>query len=149
MAIISVENMKVDVEGSTQEDVFKQLAETALQNGYIKSSEAIVNGFKKREAEGSTGMVDGFAIPHVQSDQVNEPAVMVFTLQEGVEWQSLDGGLVTIVVALLIPTGEEGTTHLQLLSKVARMLMKDDIKDQLKSSKTTGDIYDCLVQNLA
>lgn len=85
-----------------------------------------MNAFLAREAEGTTGMMEGFAIPHAKSDAITEAAVIVVKDDSGVTgWDTMDGAPVNVAIALLIPGAQAGTTHLKILSKVAEALMDE------------------------
>ncbi|MBO0421220.1 MAG: PTS sugar transporter subunit IIA [Vagococcus fluvialis] len=149
MSIVSVENIKINQNISSQQEVFEAIARLAQDNGYSNSFSEIIEGLDQREAEGSTGMMDGIAIPHCQSDRITHPGVFIFQNKEGIEWQSMDGKPVKFIVSLLIPKGEAGTTHLKILSTIARMLMKEDIKNKLLQANSREEIYDILKEQLS
>ena len=116
----------VDVFANSQKDVFKLISNEAVNKGYANDSNLLIEALNYRENEGTTGMMDGFAIPHAKSNTIKIPALIIFKLTNGVEWNSMDGKQIDFVISLLIPEEEKGTTHLQLLSKVARLLMKEE-----------------------
>ncbi|EOH93197.1 fructose PTS transporter subunit IIA [Enterococcus pallens] len=113
-----------------QEATFQFLAKTIVEKKLANNEQAVYDALKKREAEGTTGMMDGFAIPHAKSDAISQPAIIVIKLKAGINWDSLDGKPTKYVIALFIPVAEGGTTHLKVLSQVARMLMKEEFKTQ-------------------
>ena len=68
MSIVSVENIKINQDISSQQEAFEAIARLAQDNGYSNSFSEIIEGLNQRESEGSTGMMDGIAIPHCQSE---------------------------------------------------------------------------------
>lgn len=130
----------VDVSANSQKDIFKLISNEAVNKGYANDSNLLIEALNYRENEGTTGMMDGFAIPHAKSNTIKIPALIIFKLTNGVEWNSMDGKQIDFVISLLIPEEEKGTTHLQLLSKVARLLMKEEVKNLLKKSKSESEI---------
>ena len=124
----------------TQDEVFEFLAKQAVTIGIANDGSAVLKDLKKREAEGSTGMIDGFAIPHAKSAAIMTPSILIIKLNAGIEWHSLDGQLITTLISLLIPEKETGRGHLQLLSKVATLLMKEDFKQQLNALNDSAEI---------
>lgn len=130
----------VDVSANSQKDIFKLISNEAVNKGYAKDSNLLMEALNNRENEGTTGMMDGFAIPHAKSNTIKMPALIIFKLTNGVEWNSMDGKQIDFVISLLIPEEEKGTTHLQLLSKVARLLMKEEVKNLLKEAKSESEI---------
>ncbi|SFK07684.1 PTS system D-fructose-specific IIA component (F1P-forming), Frc family [Marinilactibacillus piezotolerans] len=130
----------IDVSALTQQEVFDLISKEAVSNGYADNTALLLKALNEREAEGTTGMMDGFAIPHAKSKTIKEPAMVIFKLTDGVEWNSMDGKKIDFVISLMIPEKEKGTTHLQLLSKVARLLMKNDVKQLLKNANSASEI---------
>jgi PTS system fructose-specific IIA component len=108
----------------------------------------LIQGLKDREKEGTTGFLDGFAIPHTKNATIQRPGIIVQMMENGVEWNSMDGQPVNIAIALLIPESEAGTTHLNYLSKIAKMLMHEEIRKQLMDAQSEQEIFDILSQYL-
>ncbi|WP_018664459.1 PTS sugar transporter subunit IIA [Heyndrickxia acidiproducens] len=146
--LFTINNIKLNTEASTKEEVFQSIARAAVENGYASNENEIVKGLLKREEESTTGFLDGFAIPHTKNAAVQAPGIMVQTFVSGVEWQSLDGEPVKFVIALLIPDNEAGTTHLGLLSKLAKMLMHQDVRDKLAGTENKEEVLKILTKYL-
>ncbi|TWK32228.1 hypothetical protein CHCC20369_2777 [Bacillus licheniformis] len=94
----------------------------------------------QREAESTTGFIDGFAIPHAKLKDITEATVIIIQNKAGIEWNALDQTPVTFIIALLIPDAEAGSTHLNLLSSVSRMLVHEDARQQLLEASSPDDI---------
>ena len=86
----------------------------------------------------------GFAVPHAKSDAIHTPGVAVLKLSEPVEWPSFDGVPVDVALALYVPAGEAGTTHLRLLSKAAVMLMDAGFRDKVRTSADPAEIAELI-----
>ncbi|HEO6583768.1 TPA: PTS sugar transporter subunit IIA [Streptococcus agalactiae] len=132
--------IRVDVDMSLKKDVFAYLAGLVVENGYADDTDQVYKSLLSREEEGTTGMMDGFAIPHAKSQAVIKPGIAVLKLKNGVEWESMDGKLIDSVIALFIPETEVGSTHLTYLSKIARILMKNDFKNYFKEAHEIKEI---------
>ncbi|MDP9907292.1 PTS system fructose-specific IIA component [Arthrobacter bambusae] len=65
---------------------------------------------------------------------------MIVRLNTAVDWDSLDSKPIQLAIALLIPEGEAGTTHLKLLSRVAKTLMKSDVRAGLLEAESAEAI---------
>ncbi|CCW40235.1 TPA: PTS sugar transporter subunit IIA [Streptococcus agalactiae] len=132
--------IRVDVDMPLKKDVFAYLAGLVVENGYADDTDQVYKSLLSREEEGTTGMMDGFAIPHAKSQAVIKPGIAVLKLKNGVEWESMDGKLIDSVIALFIPETEVGSTHLTYLSKIARILMKNDFKNYFKEAHEIKEI---------
>lgn len=137
-----------DVDVTTKDEAFELLSRLVVKENYANDAKKVLLALQAREKEGTTGMMDGFAIPHAKSDAIVKPGVAVLKLQKGVEWESMDGKLITVVIALFIPENQSGTTHLQYLSKIARLLMKKEFKDTFEVANTVDSIAKLLEENL-
>lgn len=126
------------------------IASAAVEQGIATSTEDLIAAFKKREAEGTTGMVDGFAIPHAKSAAVKTASVMVLKDEAGItEWETMDKAPVTCAIALLVPEAEAGTSHLSILSKVATALTDENFRAALKAETSAVKIAELINARLA
>lgn len=132
--------IRVDVDMPLKKDVFAYLADLVVENDYADDTDQVYKSLLSREEEGTTGMMNGFAIPHAKSQAVIKPGIAVLKLKNGVEWESMDGKLIDSVIALFIPETEVGSTHLTYLSKIARILMKNDFKNDFKEAHEIEEI---------
>ncbi|MFZ4451326.1 PTS sugar transporter subunit IIA [Salibacterium aidingense] len=129
--LLKPENIIFHSLAATQEEVFREIAGQAEQEGITKKPKRIVKGLKEREKQSTTGFQDAIAIPHTKSKEVKQPAIIIVTTKQGVEWNSMDSRPATFFIALLIPEKEEGDTHLKILSSLSRMLMEEKNRTQL------------------
>ncbi|MGL4694942.1 fructose PTS transporter subunit IIA [Enterococcus larvae] len=148
MSMITKDHIFLNQTHASREAVFQFLAEKAVELTIAASAQPVLEALELRESEGTTGMMDGFAIPHAKSAAITTPSVMIVSFTEGVEWDSLDGQPIRYAIALFIPDGEAGTTHLQLLSKIARMLMKQEFKEQFAASQTSEALCELFTKYL-
>lgn len=146
--VIKENQVSVNQNFQTQDEVFEFLAKQAVTLGIANDSTAVLKDLQKRESEGSTGMTDGFAIPHAKSDVIRTPSILIVKLNDGIDWHSLDGKPITLIISLLMPSKEAGRAHLQLLSKVATLLMKETFKQQLEALNEPARIADYINQQL-
>ena len=138
---VKVENVFVAEDFASRDEALSFVSNQAVKAGIAGDADAVMNAFLAREAEGTTGMMEGFAIPHAKSDAITEAAVIVFKDESGVTgWDTMDGAPVNVAIALLIPGAQAGTTHLKILSKVAEALMDEDFRGTVKGSTDAAEI---------
>ena len=138
---VKVENVFVAEDFASRDEALSFVSNQAVKAGVANDADAVMNAFLAREAEGTTGMMEGFAIPHAKSDAINEAAVIVVKDESGVTgWDTMDGAPVNVAIALLIPGAQAGTTHLKILSKVAEALMDEDFRGTVKGSTDAAEI---------
>ena len=137
--ILELRNIQVDVAVTSRNDALKYLADFAVKNKLANDSDAVYDSYLKREKEGSTGMTDGFAIPHAQSAAIAKSSMIVLKLKEPIDWQSLDGKKIDTVISFLIPE-TDSNAHLQYLSNTAKLLTHEDFIASLKKANTPEEI---------
>lgn len=138
---VKVENVFVAEDFTSRDEALSFVSNQAVKAGIASDADAVMNAFLAREAEGTTGMMEGFAIPHAKSDAITEAAVIVVKDESGVTgWETMDGAPVNVAIALLIPGAQAGTTHLKILSKVAEALMDEDFRATVKGSTDAAEI---------
>lgn len=138
---VKVENVFVAENFASRDEALSFVSNQAIKAGVADDADAVMNAFLAREAEGSTGMMEGFAIPHAKSDAITDAAVIVVKDDSGVTgWDTMDGAPVNVAIALLIPGAQAGTTHLKILSKVAEALMDEGFRATVKGSTDAAEI---------
>lgn len=118
-----------------KDDLLVFLSDRAAEAGIATDAASAKAAFDQRESEMSTGVVDGFAIPHAKSDAITKASVIVIKSSKIIEdWESIDEKPINIAIALLVPDAEAGTTHIKLLSKVAVMLMDETFREFVRNA---------------
>ncbi len=140
--LLDINQIKLKQQLTTQEEVFEEIATIAISQGIATDSNEVVNGLLTRENESTTGFQDGFAIPHAQVDAIKRPAIVVVSSKEGVEWDALDGKPAIFFIALLIPKQEAGTTHIQALASISRMLIYEEKREALANAKDADTVME-------
>ncbi len=87
-----------------------------------------------REAEGSTGIGEGIAIPHAKTDAVRTPGLAAMVVPQGVEFDSLDGEPAKLFFLIAAPDTEDNV-HLDVLSRLSMLLMDDDFRAELLAAQ--------------
>ena len=103
--------------------------------GNLNNKELYKERVLAREAEGSTGIGEGIAIPHAKTEAVNEPGLASMIVRDGVDYESLDDEPAHLFFMFAAPAGG-ADVHLEVLSRLSRMLMDDDFRDALMQAKT-------------
>ncbi|HGD5739794.1 TPA: fructose-specific PTS transporter subunit EIIC, partial [Streptococcus agalactiae] len=93
----------------------------------------------KREAQTSTGLGDGIAMPHSKNAAVKEATVLFAKSASGVDYEALDGQPTDLFFMIAAPDGANDT-HLAALAELSKYLLKEGFADQLRQAKTPDDI---------
>jgi PTS system fructose-specific IIA component len=146
-SILAPENVILDATAASQAAVFDLIAAKAVSLGITSDAVAVVDGLTRREQQGTTGLMDGIAIPHAKAEVISSPALVIVRLRSAVEWESLDSNPISMAISLLIPAGEAGTTHLKLLSQVARTLIRPAVRAELLAADTAETVVALLSEH--
>jgi PTS system fructose-specific IIC component len=125
--------------------VIRALAGQAEEQGRLSETE-VVEAALAREAQSTTAVGNGVAIPHARSAAVSVPTLAFGRLQTPVEWDAPDREPVDLVFLIAVPD-DAGKQHLKVLAKLARALMKEDFRESLRSAPSSGDVVN-LVKGL-
>lgn len=128
----SADNVILDVNAPNQEEALKLISEKAEKLGITKNASNLTIDFLNREKEFSTGFGNGVAIPHAKSDDVLFPSVIFVRLDNEVDWNSMDGKAVRLIIAIMVPTAAS-KEHLDTLAKLSRKIIHEEFIKQLST----------------
>ena len=134
--MVITKELVLKIKAKNRDDVFKQISETLFTNDLIskKGIKNLVKGFKAREAQFSTGMGGGLAIPHSKCKDAKEPKLVLARLEEPVEWgETLDGAPVDTALAIIVP--EDGREdHFEILVNLSKSFMDENTINIVKTA---------------
>jgi len=127
--LIGVDDIHLGLEADDVPGALQAVADR-LADGLGVPSERIVSALLERERLGSTSVGDSFAIPHCKMNGIKEIAVALARLDEGVDFNSPDGRPSRFLFVVLSPP-DQPAAHLQVLSQIARVLKRTDLRTEL------------------
>ena|SRR5690625_7105708 len=142
MDLLNKQLIKYNSHLTNKEEVFNEIASLAVEQGIAANKKRVVKGLIKREKESTTGFFDGFAIPHTKDKTINKASVVIIVNEKGIEWESMDGKPARFFISLLIPEKEAGSTHLNLLATVSKMLVSDEARAELLQLDSADQVFD-------
>lgn len=136
--IIPVENIKIPLESTVKKDIITELTDLIANSNPLVDRSAILKSIFDREATMSTGIGQGVAIPHGKSQGVKQITGSFGIIPDGVDFEALDGNPVQIFFLIAAPDGPAGP-HLRCLSRLSRLLNKENFREQLLNSESAAD----------
>lgn len=133
--LLAAESIELNGKASGKQDALNQMVDLMAKSGKIADVETYRQGVYAREEEGSTGIGGGIAIPHCKSDAVSKPGLAAMIVKDGVDFDSLDGEKANVIFLIAAPNTKENV-HLEVLSKLSVLLMKEQFISNLKEAKT-------------
>ncbi|GAA2431106.1 hypothetical protein GCM10010191_51020 [Actinomadura vinacea] len=135
-----------DIAVATKDAAVAALTGRLADAGLVADRAAFVAAVHRREAEGTTGIGDGIAIPHGKSDAITRPAVAFARVPAGVDWDSLDGEPARLVFLIGVPEAAAGDEHLRILALLSRRLIDPGYRAELLAAPTSRRLYDLFAQ---
>lgn len=139
------DRINLDVQSSDKTGIIRELAKLHEKTGVLNDYEGYVNALMAREAQSSTGIGEGIAIPHAKTEFVKEPALAMGRKKEGIEYDSLDGEPATLFFMIAAPDGANNT-HIETLARLSQLLLDDDFKAALENAATADEVVDILIK---
>jgi PTS system nitrogen regulatory IIA component len=104
----------------------------------------VLGAVEEREAVLSTGIGFGVAIPHARSSAVSELTLICGVSPDPVPYDSIDGEPVRLFFLIVGPEASAGM-HVRILSRIARLVRQESLRDRLCSAKTGDEFYNALL----
>jgi nitrogen PTS system EIIA component len=129
----------VRVSASSKRQALATAAEIAGRRLKLKP-QAILDALLEREAQGSTGVGQGVAVPHARLDGVDRMRAVFLKLEQPIAFDAVDDRAVDLVFVLLAPK-QAGVEHLRALARVSRALRQSDLREQLRQAHSADAVY--------
>ena len=131
--------MLFDLQATDKEGVINEMVQSLVDNGVVTDFETFKAGIMNREAQTSTGLGEGIAMPHSKNEAVKEATVLFAKSNKGVDYASLDGQPTDLFFMIAAPEGANDT-HLAALAELSKYLMKPGFADKLRQVSTPDQV---------
>lgn len=128
--LLCLQGIDMNGEVANKEEAIDHLVDLMVGTGNISDKLAFKKGILAREAQSTTGIGEGIAIPHAQVAAVKKPGLAVMIVKDGVDYQSLDSQPARLFFMIAAPV-DGGNIHLETLARLSGMLMDNDFKENL------------------
>lgn len=142
---LNADAVLLDLRADGPTEVILALVERAREVGITKSTERLAEALLSREAEHTTAMGDGVAIPHATVAGVERPVLMVAVAPEGADFGPVGLDPVFLFLLLVSPEDQMGL-HIKLLARIARLIRHRGLVERLRRSRTGVELIDELVK---
>ncbi|RPH35174.1 PTS sugar transporter subunit IIA [bacterium] len=136
------------LQGKTKDDVIDAMIDLVAASPKVLDKEKVRKAIFERERIMSTGVGNGFAIPHGKTDAVTDIVAAFAVTAEPIDYQSLDEKPVRLVFLLVGKDNLVGP-HIKLLSRISRLMNKEDFRKRLLGQQTSREIIDMFRQEEA
>ena len=133
--------MLLDLQATTKEAAIDEMINSLVDNGVVTDFDVFKSGIMAREAQTSTGLGDGIAMPHSKNAAVKEATVLFAKSNKGVDYESLDGQPTDLFFMIAAPEGANDI-HLAALAELSKYLMQDDFADRLRQVTSADEVIE-------
>ncbi|HEM6219879.1 TPA: PTS sugar transporter subunit IIA [Streptococcus suis] len=131
--------MLLDLQATSKEAVIDEMITSLVDKGYVTDFDVFKTGIMNREAQTTTGLGDGIAMPHAKNAAVKEATVLFAKSNKGVDYASLDGQPTDLFFMIAAPEGANDT-HLAALAELSKYLMKPGFADKLRGVSSPEEV---------
>lgn len=131
--------MLLDLQATSKEAVIDEMITSLVDKGYVTDFDVFKTGIMNREAQTTTGLGDGIAMPHAKNAAVKEATVLFAKSNKGVDYASLDDQPTDLFFMIAAPEGANDT-HLAALAELSKYLMKPGFADRLRAATNPEEV---------
>ncbi len=135
--------LKVPLDSKDKESAICELVDILNDSGLLSDHDKVLKAILMREKTRSTGIGSGVAIPHGKCSQVKELVMAIGIAGEPIEFDSVDGKPVKIILLLVSPADQTGP-HIQALARISRLMLDDNFRTNLENAKSAEEAYKLL-----
>jgi mannitol/fructose-specific phosphotransferase system IIA component (Ntr-type) len=141
--LLSVDRVKIPLQGLTKDELLRELVGIIAHNNGVDDEANVLDAVREREAILSTGIGHGVAIPHGKSRSVPDLQMAAGRAAKPVEFDALDGQPVALFFLLVGPESAAGP-HIKALSRISRVVRREDVRDRLIAAQTPEEFLQAL-----
>ena len=141
--ILTPDHIRVPLESTDKTGVITELIDVLAASGSLHNRDVALEAVLKREAERTTGIGYGLAIPHGKSNGCQQLVIAAGRPAQPIDFQSLDNRPVTFVVLLVSPPDQTGP-HIQALAKISRLMNMEDFRDAVGNVSSAEELHDLI-----
>ncbi|MFP4164834.1 MAG: PTS sugar transporter subunit IIA [Chitinispirillaceae bacterium] len=144
--LIHKNSIIIDLKNTNKTEVLDQMARFLCSIHSIQDPDAISSNILEREADMSTGIGFGIAIPHARFNGIDRLYMVAARSVEGIEFNALDEQPVHLIFMMISPASTS-TEHTQILSSLSRIMSYEEVRKKLLQADTSEAFLDILTKS--
>jgi mannitol/fructose-specific phosphotransferase system IIA component (Ntr-type) len=141
--LLTVDRIKIPLQARSKDDILRELVQVIRDQNGFEEGDDILRAVRERESVLSTGIGNGVAIPHGKSPVVPDLIMAAGCTVQPVDFDSLDGAPVSLFFLLVGPETAAGP-HIKALSRISRLVRRDDARERLQKAKSAEEFFRAL-----
>lgn len=132
--------VKVPLDSTDKTGAITELVDLVVAQGLTNSRDALLKAVLDREAQRSTGVGKGFAIPHAKTDAVSRLVVVLGRTKSPIPFGAIDGRPVELIALLASPTNAT-SLHIQTLARLSRLVTNGSVLSRILAATTPEELH--------
>jgi fructose-specific phosphotransferase system IIA component len=141
--ILKLQHIKVPLLAKNKKEAITELVQVLADAKEVKDAQILLNSVLEREATRTTGIGNGLAIPHGKCAGVDHLVLAIAKPAEPIDFESIDGRPVNLIVLLASPPDQTGP-HIQALARISRLMNVDAFRQSMRTATTSQQILDAV-----
>jgi fructose PTS system EIIBC or EIIC component len=141
--LLTKDTIQLNISSTSKKGVIDELVSVLDKSGKLEDPKEFKQAILNREAQSTTGIGEGIAIPHAKTSAVKAPAIAFGKSAEGVDFESLDGTPAHLFFMIAATEGAN-QTHLEALSRLSSMLMDPDVRKALLNASSKEEVLEII-----
>jgi len=137
--------VKVPLEAKEKVAAITELVDLLVREGLVADRDRVLDAVLERESRRTTGIGHGLAVPHAKCDAVERLVMAVGKPSSPIDFGSVDGKPVNIIVLLVSPVDQTGP-HIQALARISRLMTIESVRDAIDRAKTAEELYQVIAE---
>jgi PTS system fructose-specific IIA component len=146
--LLSRETVRVGLEGSDKTSVIEAMVELLADDPAVKDLDEVRRVVLEREEMMSTGVGKGLALPHGKTSAVTGNVAALALTRLPVDFEAIDDQPVRLVF-LLVGTPDSKSLHVKILSRISRLMNRDDVRQRMVAARTDQELYQAVLDGEA
>jgi fructose-specific PTS system IIA-like component len=146
--LLSSSLVALSSDSRNKDEAIRELIDALYAAGRTDDRRRMEDAVWARESVYSTGLGHGFAVPHCMNDAVSVNSIGILRLENPIEWGSLDGQPVRMVILLAIRESGQNGMHMKIFSRLARKLMDEEFRGRLMRIEDPNELISHVGQEL-
>ena len=135
--------IRTNLESSSKSGLFEEMVQMLVDQGILRDSGAALLSLHEREAKMTTGIANGLALPHGKIREARGLLMALGVSKKGIEYESLDGEPVHVVIMVLAEIGNPGP-HIEALAEISRLFALPGFLGKIREAQSSREILDLI-----
>ncbi len=146
-SLLNADKILLDIKEKNKDALLNSIIKKLADLENVSNPEALEKEIKDREVLGNTGIGRGIGFPHAKSSQVSKISVLLVRPSKPVDYGSIDGVPVSIILLIVAPADGDNNEYLHTMARISRLLGKNEVREKILIAKSSEKVLDIIIEN--